>query len=578
MAAIKIENFGAMVPIRDATLLPNNCAAYCSNAWLYKGTVQGFRQNDPVYTCISPDTNYVYRIPDTANAKPDFVNSTWVEFADKYTNVIRAPMIEDRYHRYYFFSPSEAPSYNTLEGIRASAPALTLGIPAPHVAPVLSCSGGTLTSLEVRAYVYTWVSAFGEEGPPSPTATLTGTTDGTWSVRLTAPLPADLEGRNLATLHIYRTVADGTGGAQFYQLVSLSITSLGYVDVLLDTAITGKEVLPSNTFDAPPSNLQGCVVMANGMLAGWANEVELWFCEPYYPHAWNPGYTISVDATIVGLAAIGTSLLVMTEGSPWIATGVTPGTITLGKIAAKEPCVSRQSIVASGEGGYYASLNGLICLNPGGTQVVTQHLMTKQDWVALDPYDFMGARYTTSYMAFIADGPVDGDNGLLLDMADKNMTLGRLAFSGGVQNVMQDELSGDVFILSNATVFQFDPEIATLLTPYKWTSKTFQFPYAEQFIGAKVYFTIPASLSIPLPSAVTRNTDQAQEFDPTSQYLLLRVYADGSLLLVREVQKSGELIMFPSGTIASMWSFALEGQVNLLNFQAATSVKELRLV
>ena len=578
MAAIKISNFGAMIPIRDTTLLPNDAASYCSNAWLYKGTIQGFRKNAPVYNCLSASTNYVYRIPNTSDAKPDFLNSTWIEFADRYTNVVRAPMIEDQYHRYYFFSPSQAPSYNTLARIQAGTPALTLGIPSPETAPTLSCSGGTPTSQEVRSYIYTWVSIYGEEGPPSPPTTLLGTTDGTWVVGVSAPLPADLQGRKLATLNIYRTVSDGAGNSQFYQLASLPIGTAIYIDTQLDTAITGKEVLPSNTFSAPPSNLQGCVVMANGMLAAWANEVELWFCEPYYPHAWNPGYTISVDAKIVGLAAIGTSLMIMTEGSPWIATGVTPGTITLGKIAAKEPCISRSSIVASGEGGYYASLNGLVCLNTGGTQLVTQSQLTKQDWVALDPYDFMSARYTTSYMAFVSGADPNGDNGVLLDLADRNMTFGNLAFSGGVQNVMQDELSGDVFVLSNQTVFQFDPEVATLLTPYKWTSKTFQFPYAQQFIGAKIYFTVPPALTIPLPSAVTRNTSQTQQFDPTSQYLLLRVYADGNLLLVREVQKSGELIMFPSGTIASLWVFALEGQVNVLNLQAATSIKELRNV
>src|SRR4029077_3521031 len=108
------------------------------------------------------------------------------------------------------------------------------------------------------------------------------------------------------------------------------------------------------------ADLQGVVMMANGIAAGWSNEREVWFSAAYLPHAWPASYALTVDYPIVGLTANGASLNILCEGAPFIATGVTPDTMTIGRISSNEPCISRGSIVGSGEGAYYASPNGLI--------------------------------------------------------------------------------------------------------------------------------------------------------------------------------------------------------------------------
>lgn len=57
-----------------------------------------------------------------------------------------------------------------------------LGIPRPDTAPTVSHTGGTGNDIE-RGYAYTFVSAWGEEGPPSPATNYVGKADATsWDI------------------------------------------------------------------------------------------------------------------------------------------------------------------------------------------------------------------------------------------------------------------------------------------------------------------------------------------------------------------------------------------------------------
>src|SRR5579864_1306263 len=68
--------------------------------------------------------------------------STWLEFLDQDTDVLRTPVVDDTFQRYYFASPSVPPQYNTYDRISRSLPAFYLGVPAPPIAPALSIIGG----------------------------------------------------------------------------------------------------------------------------------------------------------------------------------------------------------------------------------------------------------------------------------------------------------------------------------------------------------------------------------------------------------------------------------------------------
>ena len=67
--------------------------------------------------------------------------------------------------------------------------------------------------------------------------------------------------------------------------------------------------------------------------------------------------------------------------------------MTIGKISANEPCISRGSIVSSGEGAFYASPNGVQLLNTGSTNNVTQGVYEKEFHYSLLPSKWASARY-----------------------------------------------------------------------------------------------------------------------------------------------------------------------------------------
>lgn len=715
MAKIGVQNFGGMIPIKDATVLPDNNASYALNTCLYSSTVIGWRQNSPVFSLQGVDTGSVYRIPATDSPIPGFQASTWLEFEDPYMAVCRSSIAEDSFNRYYFFPSTgfsvNGPYYNTLARILAGDANYILGIPAPETAPGVAASGGSSSTTEARTYVYTWQSTFGEEGPPSPVTVHTGKIDDTWTITLTAPLSGDTTNRTLAFANIYRTVTDTNGNASFFRVGQVAIGTTSFTDSESDATASSGLALSSEFYTSPPADLQGTVVMANGIFAGWSNKREIWFSAAFLPHAWPATFAVTVDADIVGIAAVGSSLIVLTETVPWIFTGITPDTMTGGKIICRDPCISRGSIAPAGEGVYYASPNGLILVNTGGTTNETLQIVAKEQWIGANPYNFAASKYAEAYVAFVK-GATGDNSGIIVDQINPTAPFCYLGSPQQIVNVYNDELSSETFIVTAEAVYQWNPPlqiaqstglswdgnvltisgsmsaptgtdpaslvIAFLVTrptsapangvwidggvfalsgthqpatgnsnydtiaayfyalpttppatpdiwndggvialsgiptnlqqsavfnlsgltltqaipfvlftlisgstnvpvvPWTWKSKKWRFPFAQQFVGGKVYFEVPNTITIPKPTAASRNTDQTQSFNPATQYLLLSVYADDRLVLVREIIESGELINLPSGFKATYWQFEFEGQVQLLEFGFATSIKELQ--
>lgn len=457
-----------------------------------------------------------------------------------------------------------------------------------------------LTSLpETRGYVYTYISDFSEESQPSPATVASGDGTGTWTVVIPAPPAGYNTNRPFNPGHwrLYRTVTDSQGNATYYQVTEVPINPLGTVtihDSASDAVVTANLVLNTIGYAPPPAGLQGVVMMANGIAAGFTNSREVWFSAAYLPHAWPPQYALTVDYPIVGLTANGSSLNVVTEGSPFVATGVTPDTMTMGKITANEPCISRGSIVSSGEGAYYASPNGVQLLSSGGTQNVTQGVYEKEFHYSLLPPQWASARYGSSYATFIKGTPIPsvalgdvsstadtlGYYGFVMDnpSVDPNVPFTYLRFPIQVVNAYSDELSGQIFMLmSNGSIMQWNPPQGnpgtTTLRSWQWKTKKFRFTMPQQFAAFMTLFTIPPEVQITLG---VRNTDQNQVYNQATQYLILRVYADGRQVVVREIQKSGEVLTIPGGFKAELWEFQFEGQIGLEFFKVASSVKELK--
>lgn len=593
MVATKIDKFGGMVPAVDPTVLPDQAAAYAENTWLYTGVIDAIPKPTLLRECSLSETGKVFRIPNNYTDAIHLLDAIWMEFTHPDTDVIRAPIADDSYDRYYWASPLDVPRYNTRARIEASNPAWKLGVTTPGVAPTVSPTGGVGSTVS-RAYVYTWVTAYGEEGPPSPPTVNSGHVDGTWNLTLTAPAGADMgTDRNITKVRIYRTVTSVSGVATYFFVAEQNAATTTYADTNSDTTVSANDQLESTSWSGPPSDLEGWVTMSNGMIAGWRNN-EIWFCEPYRPHAWPAQYTLAVDYPIVGLGVNGQTLVVCTQGYPYILTGVHPSSATQSRLTNFEPCTSRGSILSTPEGVYYGSPNGLILVADGAAKVITRDTCTKDKWQQLVNVSTMrAARLGVDYFTFGAarQGVFDEDtfnvedevfesqdytgayNGVYIDTLNTRVAFNVMYNAVPCTNVMNDAWSGELFIIRDNKVYWVNlADTEPTREVYKWRSKKFQGGYAFNIAVCRVYFDVPDGTPALNP---TPNTALIQTL-AADQWGLFRAYADDRLVLTRELRTSGEIIRLPSGFKADYWTFEFEARVKVKSFQLASSVKELR--
>ena len=588
MVALKLQNFGGMIPAVDPHLLPPNSAEHCENAWVNSGALQGFRELELIYTPTDPLTKRVFRIPVEKVDSARIFNSYWLEFDTPNVTVIQAPTIGDQFERYYWASDNGRPYYNTKARIASGDPPLVLGVPAPSVAPGVTVSGGSPPT-ESRAYVYTWVTQFGEEGPPSPPTLVNGNIDGTWTITLTAPTTANTDDRLLDKVRIYRTVSGVGGETDYFFVAEQSISVTTYADTT--ASVTGNRLLESIFWTEPPTDLQGFVTMPNGIIAAW-RENEIWFCEPFRPHAWPVSYQVSVESKVVGCGAIGQTLIVCTEGAPFAVSGINPASMAISRLATFEPCVSRGSIVSTPIGVIYASPNGLALANPGASVVVTRQMISRDKWGDLLPLPTLfGAIFNGSYYcfgtiargtfddgafdeAFLVDDYTGAYTGAYIDVNDMRVAYSALNSPVPVRSVYTDFWTGEVFVHRDDGVYWLDQSPKRARGAFSWRSKILETPNQRNFEAMRVYFTTFPDTPELNP---VQNVSPAQALQP-DQWGLVRVYADGNLRFTRELRRSGEFFRLPSGFKATFWQIEIEARVRIDSVEIATTARELSSV
>jgi hypothetical protein len=585
MVAWKFEKFGGQMPIFDERLLPVDNAAYSENAYLQSGSLEPLAADISLWTLADPNARYVYRVPISNPGIDYMVNSYWLEFDDANTTCVRSTVMTTEGGRFYWANSTGPPGYTVKSRIIAnaatpgSAPPLVLGIPRPEVAPGVTVSGGT-TPTGTKAYVYTWVSAYSEEGQPSPPTVATGNQNGAWNLTFTAPTTADTTNRDLTATRIYRTETGADGSVAFFYVDQIPITQLTYSDTVAADIVVNQGIMQSDDWAGPPSDLRGIVSMPNGMMAGWTPYNEIWFAEPYQAHAWPVKYMLTVDAPIVGFGTIDQNLMILTTGQPYVATGVHPSVMTLRKVQPVEPCTAQGSIVSSPQGVIYTSYNGLILIGVAGGTNLTEHLIRKDQWLRLINLQtihatfFMNGYYT--YSAAI-DGVFQTDTfevadafqtadytgtmvGAHIALTDDRLGYTTLTCSSPTYNVMLDAWTGETMVIRAGQVFHVDRRQYVPRQSYIWRSKIMQLPYKQNLAAAKVFF------------------EQPNGTPPDAEPTVFRMYVDDRLRYTYPLSVSGQQFRLPSGYYADSYQFELEGQMLIHNLQVASSARELRQV
>lgn len=307
---------------------------------------------------------------------------TWLGF-DKVVSIARGPVAQDR----LYYTGDGAPK------MRVSGSTYALALPAPVSAPTVTNASAPGPDTEDVLWAYTWVTSFGEESQPSP---LFG------PIQLDQAITQDVTGfattpasRGITHRRLYRSQTSASGATQLYFVTEIPVatTTFTYDPATMPLA----EPIPSINFDPPPAGLRGLVSMPNGMMAAFDGK-ELFFCEPYQPHAWPEKYALAVDADIVALASFGSSLAVLTRNAPYVAQGITPDTVALERIEGGAPCVSARGVVDLGYSAAYPSPDGIILVGDGQRQNITTTLFNRDQWGDVNPSSIIAARFDDRLM------------------------------------------------------------------------------------------------------------------------------------------------------------------------------------
>lgn len=411
MPGIKLEQFSGIAPRVGPTELAPNQAQTASNVKLQSGELRPWRKPVASYTLGQSGVKTIYQLEKTTTG-----DKVWLEWTSE-VDIVPSPVVDTTDFRIYYTDGVGPKKTNwnlaTTSGTGTKPfpdDYYQLGVPNPTTAPTLAKVGGSGTVHEDRAYVYTYISTFGsvlEESGPSPAASISAVEpNATVTVSAFATAPTTAAKYNITAIRIYRAVTGATSVVYLYVgTVSVNPATGAASGSFSDNILAANlgTALPSLYYLPPPATLRGLIAMPNGIVAGFVDN-QVWFCEPYLPHAWPSSYMMTVGFPIVGMGVYGQTLVVCTTYSTYLISGSTPGAMTQEKLSIFEPCVSKKSIASDQYGVLYASPNGIVGISPGNADVVTRALFTRDEWSAYLPSTMVGAIYQNMYIAFYEVG------------------------------------------------------------------------------------------------------------------------------------------------------------------------------
>lgn len=430
----------------------------------------------------------------------------------------------------------------------------------PHTPEEIAASKlqftATLTSTEsekdksTRAYRYTTVNIYNEEGVPSPAAVVTSSSSSKITVNCNIP-PVD-QYAPLKELRVYRTQNSGTSAEYFYAFSIPVIGKSGLVSQVDDVdAGLLNEPLTSNYYYPPKPSLQGLINVGNGILAAWFG-TELWFSDAYKPWSWPPSYVKSFSWPIVGVETQGSGMLVTTLGNPYAVYGISPDAMTEEKLNVDQAGVSKWSIASVNGLMLYASNDGIVTVRGGqGTLSESQTYFTREVW--RERYgNFLGTMQFAEY-----------DGGLLVLSRNNSFTPFLLRTDEGKGSMT--ELSGLVatsifylvtsdglYFANGRNLYQFG---GGLPLSFSWKSKEFRLPRPNGYSIAQAIsegaFSIEFYAKDESESMVLRHTESIA---PTEKKKTFRL---------------------PSGFISDNWQIKISGTGKFKQIILANSGRQL---
>jgi len=561
VSRINITGSSGAVLATEPKLLDPNTATDSRNAKPGRGDLRPWRTPLGVYT-VPSGTKTIYRMGRKVPSDTQY----WLTW-NTVVHAIHGFISGDTTERTFYTGDGPPKQTNNIIGVAGPGPYPTasrsLGVPAPvsklAVAPL---TPGVADQEEIRYYTYTYVTEWGDESAPAPVSDpMTGKTDATYTLSAIASPPAGDYGIN--RIRFYRTQYGSNGESEFFFLREeiSSITST------TDDGRALGEVLPTDGWLTPPTDLRNLTAMWNGMAAAIVDsDGSVRYCLAYKPYAWPIAQeTLTPNAQAVGLGVFGQRLLIVTTGKPVLVAGSSPDSLDEQPLEFAQSCVSSQSVVSMGHGVAWASPEGLAYFGDGGAKLVTAGILTPDQWAAMRPDTIIGALYEGAYFGSYLDAD-DVRRGFFIDCISP---AGIFFLDEGYDAAFYDDSQDVLYVLKGTSIQKWDAG-ASLMTASRRTKEFvgYERSYTAARVEADVY---PVTLIV-----------DAKEVSPAlvADRLLERPDlftspAAGVLRHTRAVTNR-EPFRLPGGFTSRIYQFTVQTGVGGLQWAAiATSISEL---
>lgn len=520
---VTVRAFTGMRPVVAPDLLRPGEAVTATNTLLTGGDLAPY--NAPLQTIALTSASPVltiYKYGQSSASETDF----WLQSTND-ADFVKGPVDGDTEERTYFTGHLAYPAKTKADLATTSTPYPTtsypLGIHQPSAAPTVSV-GGTATdpasAAEAAVYVVTFVTSWGEEGPPSAasapvlwregqTLNLSGIVD------TAAPSYVGNSNKGVPLIigkRLYRSATGSSGSARFLLVNTegdLPLATTTYNDNKA-TANLG-ESLRSRYWVEPPDSMVGLTQMANGVLVGYTGNTVC-FSEPFIPYAWPVRYQQSTDAPIVGCAAFDQSVLVATKQSLYVFTGTDPANITSERLAVSQTAASKRAMVEMSGGVVFPTPDGLMYIGSGAVNMITDGLMSRREWQSYNPSSMHAYETDNKYLCFYDNGTTQG--ALVFTMGDEpSFCLIDTYATAGFRDRSRDAL----YLCFNGggstrNVQKWDAGASALTM--SWLSGVFKMPGAVNIGAARVDADGPVSFELLADGAVVHGPVTVSAYTP----------------------------------------------------------------
>jgi hypothetical protein len=257
---------------------------------------------------------------------------------------------------------------------------------------------------------------------------------------------------------VYRRVASG---------IALATTT--YADTMENSALAASVAYVGDLWAMPPPDLVSLAEMPGSFMVGVSPSLGvLCMSQPGFPHAWPATYQQVIPFKPVGLGVFEQTVIIGTNGPPYIARGSSPTLLVPEKIDEQWPCLSRPGIVSMSDGVMYPTTNGYAIVGAGGARIITQDVIAADGFAAYAPATMRATRYQNRLFAWYETDDT-AESGLIIDASEGIIDLVPVTVSASA--AWTDPATGIMYLVADGEVQQWDAAQTRLTAEWRSSVK-----------------------------------------------------------------------------------------------------------